>query len=147
MVISWTHLSGASFADLPAGAELDKATPTTARSRTSFPTGSGRSARPLVNQASVMTSLYEITRFSGARLRGPDWKDPEIRTVEQGVGLPPLKVLSPWAKGSWTLSNLPEAAFQSGQFFEALDRVPGLVLTRINRADTNTMEGVVYALQ
>jgi hypothetical protein len=147
MTQSWTHLAGASFADLPAGAVLDKTAPTTARSRVTFPISSGRSPQPLVNQDSVMTSLYEITRFSGALLRGPDWKDPEIRTVDQGVGLPSLKVFSPWVEGSWTLSELPEAAFRSEQFFEALDRIPGLVLMRINRTDTNTMEGVVYALQ
>jgi len=146
LTVTWSHQPGAGFADLPPGAVLDISEPTTARSRTSYIISENRSPRPLDTQLAVMTSLFEATRLSGAHLRGPDWSAPQIETVNQGVGLPPLKVESPWVKGSWTLSNLPESVFRSHLFFDALDQIPGLALTRITRGDTNTLEGVVYAL-
>lgn len=145
--VEWKHLQGASFADLPQGAILNEKDPTQARSNSSVNMDHERPSRALRDKTYALSALSEMTRIGRIHLLGPNWKGQEVRTVERGVGLPPLPVTSPWVKGEWKMDRVPDLIFYSKLFFEAMDKIPGLAITRITRAETNTMEGVIYAIQ
>lgn len=140
LTTQWKFSPGASFLQLPQGAELF--TPTMAQRVQKLPKVPSAADTTLRSRDETARMLYEVANILGLELQ-LTWNGKSTQTYQEGSLS--VALTAPWQEGRFVFSNVPTLLVLDGSFYAMLESIPGLVLQEMShRNEQWELKGITH---
>ena len=141
LTTQWKFSPGASFLQLPQGAELF--TPTMAQRVQNLPKAPTATNTKLRSRDETARMLYEVANLLGLELQ-LTWNGKSTQTYQEGSLS--VALTAPWQEGRFTFSNVPTLLVLDDTFYAMLESIPGLVLQEMSHRNEHwELKGTTHA--